>query len=439
MNLLLSFLGTGRLTREGERVQGRGKYEVAKYKFSNNQIIETSMFSEALKKIYNIDYSIIIGTYGSMWDELFLYLYENEIEENREYEEFWSNLSEQILKNRNNKNPKLEESIKEKLINYLKEKKVYAVILGQPLLNKTQQKEFYYNLSQILNDIILQNSVDKIYVDITHSFRHFPTISLPIILIFKNAIKKIKEIEFIYGIYEYRDENNITPVVKLPIFEDIINQMVAVDKLLNYNDASLFIEEVKKDNKNNNTSKIDEFSKSINLGLMDLVIRNYSRILNLNLNVNSKILEFAFNEFKNRFNFLSNVNENIYNIEKIRATLKLIEVYLNTFKVGEVVILLSQLIDNLRNNNMYLEVINTNINNIGLRNQLLDIITNYIPKNTRIERLIDLIRNKIAHPELLDNNGNYTKEELELINNLSSSQIVEIIESTLNYLNNNLQ
>ena len=65
--ILISFLGTGRINKEGK---SKREYEKAKYEI-DGQLYEETFVTKALDTHYNIDKVFYIGTLKSMWEEVY--------------------------------------------------------------------------------------------------------------------------------------------------------------------------------------------------------------------------------------------------------------------------------------------------------------------------------------------------------------------------------
>ena len=64
--VLLSFLGTGPLESKETRT-----YKTANYRLGDKELGRFPFVSAALKKFYNIDKIVLVGTVHSMWEEVY--------------------------------------------------------------------------------------------------------------------------------------------------------------------------------------------------------------------------------------------------------------------------------------------------------------------------------------------------------------------------------
>jgi len=84
--------------------------------------------------------------------------------------------------------------------------------------NGKSEEEFWIIFDKITSVI---NEGDEIVFDITHGFRSQPFIVI-VLLLYLKALKNIKIKNILYGAFEAKDENNITPVFELKSFIDLM-------------------------------------------------------------------------------------------------------------------------------------------------------------------------------------------------------------------------
>lgn len=188
MTTLISFLGKGQ--------DGRG-YRFANYHFDDNDLYENQKyFGLVLAQKLKPKSIILFGTPGSMWD-VFLEDGGNGLEEE------WLELSESVKQQ--NVQP-------EQLIpfnDYLSKKldaTVQCILI--PFAKTTNEQ---IDILSILANSLPDN--DKVVLDVTHSFRHLPMLSL-VASRFLKRTKNITVEQIYYGATDMT-QNNKSPVLKL--------------------------------------------------------------------------------------------------------------------------------------------------------------------------------------------------------------------------------
>lgn len=238
--ILITSLGTG--------VAKKGKYSSAKYEIEDRLYCERFV-SKALCKHIKFDKIFMIGTCRSMWDAV--------------YETFGG------------KNDSIQLSLYEKQDRSAVEKsdllpieslwRQYFGIAGSEAFlvdYGLNERELWQNFEVFISiaDKIAQD--DKIYLDITHSFRSLSLMSYIMLDFIKSMRQKRFSVEAIYyGMFEYTHEpkntEKITPIVNLKILFEISEWIRAISAFKNYGRADLIAENLKK----GDTSK-DEISKA---------------------------------------------------------------------------------------------------------------------------------------------------------------------------------
>jgi len=174
--VLISFIGTGKKAEGG----GVEQYEEAIYQFPNGFKKKSSLITSVLFEYINPDKVIIIGTSESIWSEL-SNIDPDKLESLDIYEKIWEETwSKQVSKE--------------------------TLLKWEEALKETLGKEFSLNLlsSEAREEIIevlyreLPKNSQEVYLDITHSFRHFPLIASFSLPVFK-YIKNFQNIILVYG------------------------------------------------------------------------------------------------------------------------------------------------------------------------------------------------------------------------------------------------
>lgn len=231
MYTLITFIGKVHNEKEnGEFISG--KYQTAKYHFSDNSVEETSFFGIALQKKLQVDRLVVLGTSGSMWDVF--------------VESF--DLQDELIEKRsllidNAKNDQVTQEQLDKL----------APLLEKKLGISCELRLIPYGENEIEQADILQaiakgiKEGDKVALDITHGLRHLPVITL-ISAFYLSRVYKVKIEGLYYGAFEMRQRHGgIGPVLKLDGLLNIANWVSALDSFDKDGDYDVFSELLEKD------------------------------------------------------------------------------------------------------------------------------------------------------------------------------------------------
>lgn len=250
-NVLISFLGTGPLESKENRT-----YKTAKYSVNGECLGEFSFVTAALKKYYQIDKVLLIGTVHSMWEEVYRWFCENS---NNEFDEnIWIDIAEAC----ENANYKSELSILHK--EYIEESlgKDSKVVLIRYGIN---EQEIAENTNIILGLQQYLNNGDNLIVDVTHSFRSLPLFMMNLLIYLKNVSQKKITISHIhYGMLEMSKELGYAPIIDLKSMMDVNDWIIGAYSFSEYGNAYKIAELVKGQDKAVSTLLV-EFSNLMNL------------------------------------------------------------------------------------------------------------------------------------------------------------------------------
>lgn len=187
---LISFLGTGNPTNQFQ-------YFPAQYRWEDRPVIETAFFPDALLQwLPDIDQVLVMLT-----DEV-----RNQPPKNTNWLNFKALMIEQGRYSESGPSQIVPVDIK----------------TGK---NEAEIWEMFDTLVQHLQD------GDEIILDITHAFRSLPVLSL-IAAIFMRSADKIKIRHILYGAFEGKDKEGITPVYDLSPFIDLLDWSQAANQLI---------------------------------------------------------------------------------------------------------------------------------------------------------------------------------------------------------------
>lgn len=263
--ILITSIGGGKI-EDKDGVKVLKKYEDTIYgiKKENGEFYKekTSYMPSIIENTYNIDKTIIIGTTGSMWDNL--------------YEIYWKK-----LKKDKTKDEKFKQSLVDVQINSNRETPIERINIdkfNQEFIGKVKGIVIKYgvNPEEISKnfDLIIKleeefNNIDKyeVFLDITHSFRSMAFWMFLIMNYLTDVSNKnIKIAGITYGMFEAK-ENDVTPIVILKPFMEILNWIKGASELKQYGNSYYILDNL--DNNSLSKNIIDE-------------LRNFSNTMNMN-------------------------------------------------------------------------------------------------------------------------------------------------------------
>lgn len=212
--ILISSLGTG--------YKRDGGYRKATYEYLE-QKHETTFISKSLTKFLDIDKVFLVGTSGSIWDSCYHEF--GGLDDDVELS-LYEKVQEKTL-------DRSDLSIVENTINKYNNNHGSQCFLIDYGINEIELWENFDKYLQILDYI---DDGDVLYLDISHAFRSLALMSF-LMVQFGHIIKekKFKIGGIFYGMLEYAPENNnITPIVDLKIFYDLMEWIKAIDNFKNY-------------------------------------------------------------------------------------------------------------------------------------------------------------------------------------------------------------
>ena len=241
--ILIASIGTGR--QQGN--ENRYAYDVAEYFLSSepDQCVETPLIISAIKRYYQIEKLILMGTSGSDWASLYDYIYS---ERNTDIEctgtaddSFYAELDD-VFKDARQRPPKVlpVQEMQDMLIPLKRAMGNFCDSICV-LHYGTDNEEQISNLA-ILNQIANRlNNNDEIYFDISHSFRSLPLYELLVVNLAKAALKRDIKMKLVtYGMHEARYSFDYrTPIVDMTQLVELIDWTRAIDEYNRFGTAYL--------------------------------------------------------------------------------------------------------------------------------------------------------------------------------------------------------
>lgn len=220
--ILISPLGTGALNRNNQSAR---EERTAKYCIEEKNY-EKSFVSSVLYEHLELDGIFFLGTVKSMWEEVYrVFCEEKNLEPDEEY---YLQLSEQIDK-----------------LNYKSDLSLLNLASLEDLLGEKSkcilikyglnEQELQENFDEIIKIVDFLEDGDKIYVDITHSFRSL-SLFMFLVLNFLNDLSEERNIKIkgvYYGMLDVMREFGYAPVVNLQSLFDITKWIKGLYSLKN--------------------------------------------------------------------------------------------------------------------------------------------------------------------------------------------------------------
>ena len=261
--VLITSIGGGN-TKEKDGVKYLKKYTETVYKINGKESKVTTYMPAVVEKEFDVDKTIIIGSTGTMWDNV--------------YKEYCKKNDEKIDRNyvrdlrETERTSDRDTDIKELNISKLNEEfvsKVRGIVIKYGL----NREEIFENFDSIIK---LEEEFDdeheyEVILDITHSFRS-TAFWMFLVMTYLTDVsnKKIKIIEVTYGMYEAKKEvTDPAPIVLLSSFLEILNWIKGASELKQYGNSYYILNELKDSN--------DDIPEDIKKEL-----RNFSNAMNMN-------------------------------------------------------------------------------------------------------------------------------------------------------------
>ena len=256
--VLITSIGGGNIEKDG--VKYLKKYEKTVYKINGKESEVTTYMPKVVEKEFDVDKTIIIGSTGTMWDNV--YSVYSDIKDKT----YLENLRE------TERTSDRDTDIKELNISKLNEElvnKVRGIVIKYGL----NREEIFENFDSIIKLEEEFNDEDEyeVILDITHSFRS-TAFWMFLVMTYLTDVsnKKIKIIEVTYGMYEAKKvKTDPAPIILLNSFLEILNWIKGASELKQYGNSYYILNELKDSN--------DDIPEDIKKEL-----RNFSNAMNMN-------------------------------------------------------------------------------------------------------------------------------------------------------------
>ena len=278
--VLITSIGGGK-TEDKDGVKILKKYEDTIYgiKKENGEFYteKTSYMPLIIENTYNIDKTIIIGTTGSMWDNLYDIYWKKFKQDKIKDEKFKQSLIDvQVTSNRETPIDKINiDRFNEEFIG-----KVKGIVIKYGVSSKEISRNFdlIVKLQEEFND----TDEYEVFLDITHSFRSMAFWMFLIMNYLTDVSNKnIKIAGITYGMFEAK-KDNITPIVILKPFLEILNWIKGASELKQYGNSYYILE--KSDNNSlskNIKDELKNFSNTMNMNYINSLLESIKNLKKL--------------------------------------------------------------------------------------------------------------------------------------------------------------
>ena len=261
--VLITSIGGGNIETSEGKMELK-KYHNTVYNINNKKYEITTYMPKVVEEEFEVDKTIIIGTTGTMWDNVYSQYC---IKNGKEIDETYvKNLRD--IERESDKNTPIEDLN----INKFNEEfgnSVKGIVIKYGL----NRKEIFENFNSIIQLEEEFNDEDEyeVILDITHSFRS-TAFWMFLVMTYLTDVsnKNIKIIEVTYGMHEItRKNDDSSPIILLNSFLEILNWIKGASELKQYGNSYYILNELKDSN--------DDIPEDIKKEL-----RNFSNAMNMN-------------------------------------------------------------------------------------------------------------------------------------------------------------
>ena len=278
--VLITSIGGGNT----ETVEGKmelKKYHNTVYSINNKKYKATTYMPKVVEEEFGVDKTIIIGTTGTMWDNV--------------YKEYCKKNDERIDRNyvrdlrETERTSDRDTDVKELNISKLNEElinKVRGIVIKYGL----NREEIFENFDSIIKLQEEFNDEDEyeVILDITHSFRS-TAFWMFLVMTYLTDVsnKKIKIIEVTYGMYEAKKgKKDPSPIILLNSFLEILNWIKGASELKQYGNSYYILDNLKYSNDVPESIRLEleNFSNAMNTNYVGSLLKSLDKLANLEKN-----------------------------------------------------------------------------------------------------------------------------------------------------------
>ena len=281
--VLITSIGGGNYEKDG--VKYLKEYNKTVYEINGEKSKVTTYMPKVVEEEFEVDKTIIIGTTGTMWDNV--------------YKEYCKKNDERIDRNyvrdlrETERTSDRDTDIKELNISKLNEElinKVRGIVIKYGL----NREEIFENFDSIIKLQEEFNDEDEyeVILDITHSFRS-TAFWMFLVMTYLTDVsnKKIKIIEVTYGMYEAKKgKKDPSPIILLNSFLEILNWIKGASELKQYGNSYYILNELKDSNDDipeDIKKELRNFSNAMNMNYIGTLMESIDRLKNLKEQINA--------------------------------------------------------------------------------------------------------------------------------------------------------
>ena len=275
--VLITSIGGGNIETSEGKMELK-KYHNTVYNINNKKYEITTYMPKVVEEEFEVDKTIIIGTTGTMWDNVYSqYCIKNEKEIDETYVKNLRDIERESDKNT---------PIEDLNINKFNEEfgnSVKGIVIKYGL----NREEIFENFNSIIQLEEEFNDKDEyeVILDITHSFRS-TAFWMFLVMTYLTDVsnKNIKIIEVTYGMHEItRKNDDSSPIILLNSFLEILNWIKGASELKQYENSYYILENLKgnKDIPKEIEKELENFSNAMNMNYVGSLLESLDKLADL--------------------------------------------------------------------------------------------------------------------------------------------------------------
>ena len=275
--VLITSIGGGKIETSEGKMELK-KYHNTVYNINNKKYEITTYMPKVVEEEFEVDKTIIIGTTGTMWDNVYSQYC---IKNGKEIDETYvKNLRD--IERESDKNTPIEDLN----INKFNEEfgnSVKGIVIKYGL----NREEIFENFNSIIQLEEEFNDKDEyeVILDITHSFRS-TAFWMFLVMTYLTDVsnKNIKIIEVTYGMHEItRKNDDSSPIILLNSFLEILNWIKGASELKQYGNSYYILENLKgnKDIPKEIEKELENFSNAMNMNYVGSLLESLDKLADL--------------------------------------------------------------------------------------------------------------------------------------------------------------
>ena len=278
--VLITSIGGGNIENTEGKMELK-KYYNTVYSINNKKYEITTYMPKVVEEEFKVDKTIIIGTTGTMWDNVYSqYCIKNGKE-----------IDETYVKNLREIERESDKNTPTKALNIDKFNEEFGnSVKGIVIKYGLNREEIFENFNSIIQLEEEFNDEDEyeVILDITHSFRS-TAFWMFLVMTYLTDVsnKNIKIIEVTYGMHEItRKNDDSSPIILLNSFLEILNWIKGASELKQYGNSYYILENLKdsKDITKEIKNELENFSNAMNMNYVGSLLESLDKLADLEKN-----------------------------------------------------------------------------------------------------------------------------------------------------------